>query len=271
MRGSISRRSLVAGAGYVMAGSAGQMLAAVSRAQDAPPAQTGASLCMSMLFINAAKSKFDSARYVQKHLPLLRELYGDSVERIELRTSAGSAMGVPPPLLATATLWIRDVQAFSQKLGTHADRINKDLDASARGNRMVQVDRLVLERGEERGAVPSNSHVFSMFFPAATPGAMRPGAAPAEPTFDARYFTEAYLPRLYSLFGANSVRRLEATLGMDQGDRKAAHLGAYHLYIRDRSEFDSKSGSVFTDMQKDAGKFTTIFPMLADMRLNAIA
>src|SRR5690606_18622393 len=199
------------------------------------------------------------------------------------------------PILGTSTLWIRDVAAFSQQLGVNADRINKDLDSAARGNRLVQVDQIALEVGEPRTEVTQNNQVFSLFYPAAAPqargrggpgagggrggnrgaGADAPAAAAGEeagaPAFDARYFVEVYLPKLYSLYGSNAVRRIEATLGQPQGGQSPAHVGAYHLMIRDRGEYDRKMNSVFAEMQKDAGKFTSIFPILADMRVNAIA
>lgn len=272
MSGFISRRALLARAGGALAGTAAaQMLGAVAMAQQ-PASSPAAGLCMSMLFLNNAKAKFEADKYTQKHLPMLRDLYGDSVERIELRTSTGSAMGVPSALLATATLWIRDVPGFSQKLAASAERINKDLDGLAKGNRMVQVDRIVLEVGEGRAEVPLNSQVFSMYYPAAAmgPGGAPGGAGDAAPRFDADYFVQVYLPKLYSLYGSNAVRRVEATLGLEQGGQKPTHVGAYHLLIRDRGAYDEKSRAVFSEMQKDAGKFTTIFPMLADLRLTAV-
>lgn len=296
----ISRRQLLARTGGVLAGSAAaQMLAAVAMAQDAASPQSSG-LSMTMLFMNDAKAKFDSGKYVSKHLPLLRSVYDDTVERIELRTAASSAMGMPPAMLATSTLWIRDVQAFSQKLAANAERINKDLDSIARGNRMVQVDRVALQMGEARSDVAANSSVFSMFYPATAPsfgpgagGRGRGGPAagppapaggaeganegesggaarPSGPRFDPGYFVQTYMPNVYSLWGNDVLRRVEATLGMDQGGQKAAHLGAYHLMIRDRVAYDTKARTVFGELQKDSGKFTNVFPMLADLRVTAI-
>jgi hypothetical protein len=81
-----------------------------------------------------------------------------------------------------------------------------------------------------------------------------------------------FLPKLYSLHGSNAVRRLEATVGMDQGGQKAAQTAAYHLYIRDRDAYDRVSQSAFGEMQKDATQFSQgIFPFFADMRITAIA
>jgi hypothetical protein len=306
---------LLAGGGRIAVASAvGQMLAAVAHAQDAAPAAApaGPGLCMTMLFMQGQKARFDSAAYAKKHLPLLRQVYGDSVERFEMRTANASAQGMPSSILASATMWIRDVPGFSQKLGANAEQINKDLDSVSKGNRLVQVDRIVLQMGEARDSVPDNSNVFSLFYAASgggmggfgmggpgmggpgmggpgmggpgrgggrgAPGGAPGGAAagssggtPAAPKFDPAFFVDVYLPKLYSLYGSDAVRRLEATLGVDQGGQKATHIGAYHLSIRDRKDYDRKQGSVFTELQKDSGQFTTIFPLFADMRVSAVA
>lgn len=344
MKTGMSRRSLLAGAGYAVAGtSVGQMLAAVARAQDAAPAAAG--ICMTMLFMQGQRAKFNDKDYVKKHLPLLRQVYGDSVERIELRMAAPAAQGIPPSILATATLWVSDVAGFSQKLGANAQQINKEIDAISNANRMVQVDRIGLELGEARSAMTEKTQVYSLYYPSNPPamgrgmmmgpgmgggrggpggggrggpgggggrsgasGGGAPGgggrggapqagasggapaagapaaegaggaapatpaapAAPPAPTLDSRFFIDTYLPKLYSLYGTEAVRRLEATLGQDQGGQKPAHLAAYHVYIKDRGAYDGKTMSVVTELQKDSGQFTTIFPTFADMRLTAV-
>lgn len=269
---TISRRHLLARAGGVLAGSAAaQMLCATASAAEAATPQP-AGITMTMLFMSDAKAKFDPGKYASRHLPLLRSVYGDSVERIELRTASASAMGVPPAMLATSTLWIRDVQAFSQQLAANAERINKDLDAVARGNRLVQVDRIAFQTGDGRSDVAPGSSVFSMFYPAAASSFGRSsgeGARPG-PRFDPDFFLQVYMPNVYSLWGDDVLCRVEATLGMDQGGQKAAHLGAYHLMIRDRDAYDAKARNVFGELQKDSGRFTNVFPMLADLRVTAI-
>jgi hypothetical protein len=295
----MSRRSLLAGTGCAVAASTvGQMLAAVARAQEA----AAPGLCMTMMFMQGQRAKFEADEYEKKHLPMLRQVYGDSVARIELRTTASSATGIPSAILATSTIWIRDVAGFSQKLGANAAQINKELDEISRGNRQVQVDRIALVLGETSEEVPDGSHVLSLFYPAAAPamrgmgmggagmggagmrggrGASRGGAAPAPPApssgspegprFDPAQFVDVFLPRLYSLFGPGTVRRVEGTIGMEQGGQKPAHFGACHIVIRDRAAYDSQSGSVFTELQKDSGQFTSVFPTLADLRVAAIA
>jgi hypothetical protein len=284
MTGTISRRSLLAAAGCIAAGPvAGQGLAVAHAGQVAAPAASGAAICLTMLFESDPKARFDRDKYTKKHLPLLHDVYGDSVERIELRAPASSGMGPPPALLAATLLYIRDVPAFSQKLAANADRINKDLDSLAQGNRLVQPDRIVLSLGDARSEVPANTDVFSLYFRAmpagfaatpvpdgGPPSAAGVSASTPAPGFDTRFFVESYLPKLHAMYGADALRRLEATIGMDQGGRKATQIAAYHLFIRDRKAYDTASRTVFTEMQQDGGKLMQgLMPVFADMRINA--
>jgi hypothetical protein len=272
MKAKISRRSLLAGVGCAAAGSAVGQLLSVARAQEAARAQQGQAggICLTMIFEDGPKVKFDSGKYVKNHLPLLREVYGDTVERIELRTAPEidattrliKTYGGMPVVRAATTFWIKDVAAFSQKLAANADRVNKDLDAVAKGNRLVQPDRIVMALDDARSKVVVDNHVYSVYF--------RPAAG--EPAFDQRYFVEVYLPRLYSLFGSSAVRGLEATAGMDQGGQKAVLIGALHLFIRDRSAFDAESKRAFAEILEYTHKLTqNTMAVFNDMRVAGIA
>jgi hypothetical protein len=273
MKANISRRSLLAGVGCAAAGSAVGQLLSVARAQEAVQAKQGQAggICLTMIFEDGPKVKFDAAKYVRNHLPLLRDVYGDSIERIELRTAPEidssirliKTYGGMPVVRAATTFWIKDVPAFSQKLAANADRVNKDLDAVAKGgNRLVQPDRIVMALDDARSKVVVDDHVYSVYF--------RPAAG--EPAFDQRYFVEVYLPKLYSLFGSRAVRGLEATTGMDQGGQKAVLIGAFHLFMRDRSAFDAEAKRAFDEILEYTKKLTQNTMAVAnDMRVAGVA
>src|SRR5262245_14186835 len=96
MSGIISRRSLLAGAGCAAAGTLVARLVSAAEAQQAAAPQAAPSLALTMVFMNEAKAKLDSDRYIKSHVPLLRKIYGDSVERIEFRTAQAPGPGMPP-------------------------------------------------------------------------------------------------------------------------------------------------------------------------------
>ncbi len=294
MEPNISRGSLLAGTGCAAAGSLVGQLLAVAQAQEATQAKQGQSggICLSMVFEDGIKVKFDADNYVKSHLRLLHEVYGDSVERIEtcaaavregLITTVALNAGIPMPRAVT-TLWIRDVPTFSQKLGANADRINKELSAVSYGNRLVQPNRVVLELGEARSAITTDTEVFCMYFRQYVPltgKADGPGAkiirekaarAATAPPFDARLFSEVYVPKLFAAFPTFAVRRIEATVGMEQGGQKPAQFAAYHLFIRDRAAYDATWPNAFAQVKEEATQLQENAVMIfSDMRVKGIA
>jgi hypothetical protein len=273
MNANSSRRSVIARAGCVAAGSVAGQLLSVVRAEEAAQAkksQTGG-VCLSMIFEDGPKSKFDTHKYLRDHLPLLRDVYGDSVERIELRVIDGTdaslrmslVFGDIPPPLATTTFWIKDIAAFGQKLAANASRINKELDGLAKANRLVQTDRIIQAYGEPRSAVGTDTFVFSRYF-------RQPKIATADPVFDQKYFQESFLPALYSGLGPNAVRRIEASIGVGQGGQSPAVIAAYHVFIRDRDAYDLASGALAEATKGLATLTQNTTVMFINMRVRGI-
>lgn len=260
MSGILSRRSLLAGAGYAAAGTWAARIVSIAEAEEAAQPKPAASLCLTMVFMNEPKSKMDGDRFSKTHLPLLRKIYGDSVERIELRTAQASSPGMPPsPVLATSHVWIRDVGGFSQALRTSSADINADLDKTAKGSRISQVDRVVAALGDPLSEVKVGNQLLSTFYP-----------VQAGKDLNKDYFKDSHIPKLFSLYGSSALRRVEGTLGQDQGTAKATYVATSHLYIRDRSAYDTARTSSMNDMIEDAKKFTTIFPLFAELRVTAV-
>ncbi len=261
MSAILTRRSLLTGASYAAAGAAlAARLVSLAEAEEAVQPQVAPALSLNMVFLNDQKAKFDQDRYIKKHLPLLRKIYGTSVERIELRTAQSPSPGMPPSaILATAHFAISDVRAFSQALGAGSKEINEDLDATAKGTRVSQVDRLVASVGEPLSEVKVGAQVMTTLYPA------QPGK-----TLDKDYFVATHVPKLFSIYGGNALRRVEGNLGVDQGASKATYVATTHLYVRDRSAYADSQQQAMGDLIEDAKKYTTIFPLFGELRIQAI-
>jgi hypothetical protein len=254
MSGTLSRRSLLAGAGYAAAGTL------VAQVISAAEASQAASLCMNMIFMNDQKAKLDPERFTRTHVPLLRKVYGDTVERIEFRYAQSPSQGMPPsPILATSHIWITDVQGFVKALGAGAAQITADLDKTAKGSRISQVDRVAVGVGEPIAEVKVGSQVMTTFYP------LQEGK-----DLNKDYFTNTHIPKLLPIYGGSAVRRIEGTLGQDQGTSKATYVATTHIYIRTRSDYEKKATGNMGEMIEDAKKFTTIFPQFAELRVQAI-
>jgi hypothetical protein len=278
--GDVSRRLVLRGMGCaaMAAPVVGRMISVAGAAEE----QGESAICLSMIFVNSPKASFDNRRFAEKHLPLLRTTYGDSIERIELRTprklpgmgggslskagnshvpSAGAGPKGPPPsrVLAAVSLWLRDLKGFAERTVAAGDAIAKDLAEVTEVQPLVQYDKVLSLLGDDRGAIPADDQVYSIYFPAKEGG-----------TFDAKYYGEKVIPLMVSLYGAKSIRRIEYTLGSTgQGGGKPAVTASAYFYIRDRAAWDAAGMKAFPQLMAEGPKYTTLAPLVADMEVSA--
>ncbi len=259
MNDFITRRSLLAGIGATAAyGSLAHAGEAANPA--AAPAAAAPEMAFSMMYMAGPKTKFDLKKYESKHLPLLRQSYGDSVSRIEMRTANATARGVPSDIRVTTTLYIANLQEFAKLLGAAAPTVNTSIASISTGPVNTQVDRLLVAIGKPRSEVVEGHQVASTYY-----------REQADAKFDTTYYTETYLPKLRSYYGDGAVRRIEVFLGVPQGAAKPAFVAATHLYIRDRDTYSSANGEGQKElMQIDNKYYPPTAQMWADSKVTAV-
>lgn len=281
----ISRRTLLRGVGHAAA--FGALAMALPRRINA--AQSGdAAIVLSMNFGNSASAKFDAARFGDTHLPLLRSIYGDSVERIELRVpkimaampaparqerswaTPGSAKAAPKaptmppppasPVLAAVSVWIRDVKGFGEKTAAAGNQITADLAQVVSGSQaMVQYDRVVALLGDARDSVPVDGEVTSYYFSAA-----------AGSQFDVKDYNDNVIPAMVKIYGEKALRRIEFSVAAKaEGGGPPLVAAEAHYYIRDRAAWDQATLSGGVQLAAEAAKHPEIKRVRASMRVAA--
>lgn len=259
----ISRRDILCGVGHAAAlGALASALPRSGRAADA--AGSEAAICLSMLY-PGSKGKFDADRYRDKHLPLIRGIYGDSVERIELhvppppdRRVKSTHAPPPPPLAAAVHMWIRHIDVFGKHTAESGQQIQADLLKVSSITPYVQYDQAISVSGEARADIPVDSDVASTYFPNKDGG-----------RWDAKYFVEKYLPKVNEVYGKDALRRIEVSQGRTgQAGVKAAFIAASHLYIRDRAAFDA-AGRQAMQLFQEAPNYTDIMGVFTLMKVHA--
>jgi len=268
---------VLAGAGYATAfGSvAAQLLSVARAAEDAGES----AICASMAFANSPTAKFDVKYFRDKHLPMLRGIYGDSVERIELRTprklptmggnradqshvpsEPPKPMGPPSRVLAAVNVWIRDVKAFGEKTAAASQAVVRDLAEVTDVEPATQYDKVLLLLGDSRSAIEPSGQVFSTYFPATEGG-----------HFDAKYYGEKVIPLMVSLYGKEAIRRIEYTMGSSgQGGAKPTMVAASHFYIRNRQAWDAGGMKAYPQLMAEGSKYTNLMPITADTEVTAV-
>ena len=260
---SISRRLVLRGMGH--AAVLGSLASTWPRRLLAaePAAAAGVTTCLSMLYPSGDGKTFDADSFRDQHMGVLREAYGDSVQRVELRVPppAAGEGAAPPKLLASVSIWIRDLPSFASRNSANGAKIGAAMTKLTNASPWAQVDQIIASLGEARGTVPVDTVCISNFYPT-TEGA----------TWETDYYAKTYLPKLYELYGAAAVRRIEATVGAaGGGGAKPPFHSAVHLYLNDLAAFDAASqNEAITALDAESLAHSTIRHLQSVMRVHAV-
>ncbi|HEX6998649.1 MAG TPA: EthD family reductase [Gammaproteobacteria bacterium] len=99
--------------------------------------------CMTIVYENGDDVRFDFDYYEKTHMPLIMELYGDSISRFELRRGLPRPDGTKPPYVATVSIWIADPKAFDEAAAAHQARLLADVPKFTNARLIAQRDRIV--------------------------------------------------------------------------------------------------------------------------------
>lgn len=289
MHDSQTRRTLLRGVGHVAA--SGALAAALPRL--APAAEPGdAAICLSMFYPNTATASFDADAWASRHLPLLRGIYGDSVERIELRMfvppppappaapaqpkrrpsgeglSRAPSMPMPMPrpsaaaqplLRAAVSVWIYEAKAFAERATAGAQQIASDIATITPLVPTVQYDRIVNLLGEPRSSIAVGTQVVSNFYRNADGG-----------RFDADYYSTNVIPLMVKLYGAKTISRIEFGMGARGDGGGAPSLrAAAHYYIKDPAAWAAANAAAEGSLRAEVSRFTDGTPLISSMRVAA--
>jgi uncharacterized protein (TIGR02118 family) len=83
---------------------------------------------VSVLYPNDEGSTFDMDYYVDKHVPLCRQLLGEALRDVEVDEGlSGAAPDSRPAFVAAVHMYFDSLPAFYEAFGPHASAIRKDV------------------------------------------------------------------------------------------------------------------------------------------------
>jgi hypothetical protein len=230
-----------------------------------------------MIYPSGEGYTFDADAYRDRHVALLKKVYGPALERVELRVALppppppAVAEGEPappppptPPVLAATSMWLGDLGEFIKRAQASAKEIATDMATITKSPPMVQFDVLEGQAGDAARTVIGGSTVVSSYFFA------KEGA-----TWDAAYFGQTYLPKLVEAYGAAAIQRGEVSRGeLAQGGGKPLVAGAIHLYLKDLAAYDAAvatAGEAVKALGTEAQQHSTINPVTIVMSVHTTA
>lgn len=99
--------------------------------------------CLFVAYPNNEGGTFDFTYYLEKHIPLVRELLGENLVKVEVQKGLASGDGSAAPFLCTAHIWIRSIDTLQATLRKHGQAINDDIPRYTSIAPLLQVNEVL--------------------------------------------------------------------------------------------------------------------------------
>ena len=100
---------------------------------------------VSVLYPNRVGTQFDTAYYLNHHIPMVRQLLGSALEGVSVEHGiSGEEPGSPAPYVTTCHLLFDSVQAYQTSFGRHAQEIIEDIPKYTDSQPLIQIGEIRL-------------------------------------------------------------------------------------------------------------------------------
>ncbi len=106
-------------------------------------ASTSPKLCLTVLYPWQSDARFDFDYYLNKHLVMLRELYGAAVGRMEVHKGLRKGDGSAPAFVASVSIEILSMEAFEAAGNQHFPKLIADLPNFTNITPVGQIEEIV--------------------------------------------------------------------------------------------------------------------------------
>lgn len=99
---------------------------------------------VTILYPNEEGKSFDMDYYASKHMPMLKELFGDKMKKLEIDQGiAGRTPDEPIPFLAIGYLYFESLAAYQEAFGPHAEKIRGDIPNYTNIQPIIQISKVI--------------------------------------------------------------------------------------------------------------------------------
>ncbi|SEL14655.1 conserved hypothetical protein [Aquimarina amphilecti] len=99
---------------------------------------------VTILYPNDTGKTFDMDYYANKHMPMLIDLFGDSLKRLEIdKGLSGRTSNDPIPYLAIGYLYFENLVDYQNSFGPNAAKIRGDIPNYTNIKPIVQISKVV--------------------------------------------------------------------------------------------------------------------------------
>ena len=102
--------------------------------------------CITVLYPAKDNEGFDHEFYKKRHAPLIKEILGPALHKIEVRKgSEGAGPGQPPTYTAVISIWIADWDAYEKAMATRTQELLDEVPLFTKQMPQMQIDEVQFE------------------------------------------------------------------------------------------------------------------------------
>ena len=101
--------------------------------------------CITVLYPMKDNEGFDFEFYKRRHVPLIQDILGRSLHRIEVRKGRSSQDGGPPAYVAVISIWIADWDAYQQAMASRTQELLDEVPLFTKVMPTMQIDEVLCE------------------------------------------------------------------------------------------------------------------------------
>ena len=101
--------------------------------------------CITVLYPMKDNEGFDFDFYKRRHVPLIQDILGKSLHKIEVRKGHSSPDGGAPTYVAVISIWISDWQAYEKAMTARTQELLDEVPLFTKVMPTMQIDEVFCE------------------------------------------------------------------------------------------------------------------------------
>jgi uncharacterized protein (TIGR02118 family) len=98
--------------------------------------------CITVLYPGKGNEQFDFEFYRKRHIPLIEDILGNSLHRLEVRRGQAAPDGSPPTHIAVISIWIADWAAYERAMAVRAQELIDEVPLFTKVMPVIQTDEV---------------------------------------------------------------------------------------------------------------------------------
>jgi uncharacterized protein (TIGR02118 family) len=267
MNDSIDRRSFLRTTGGAVTWGmlAGIFGATLPKGVSAQASAAGTRM-INVLYQNGDGVTFDFDYYKARHLTMIMQGFGKSIERFELRKVVMPGPDAPatapkPQFVAVVNIWVADLEAFAAAGQQHNQAMIDDIKNFTNTQAQIQNDEVFGEMGDARSATRAGQTCLTILYPNGP-----------DVRWDVEYYRTGHMPLIMRLYGPEAISRFELRKGMTSADGAgpAPFIGSINIYINKQEAFAAAGQAHTQTLVDDVKNFSSVNPTAFPTTIEAI-